>query len=317
MTNLTASECAAWLAAHDDYLIISHRRPDGDTLCSGAALCSALRRAGKQAWCFVNPETTDTYRPFVEPYLLPEGAADPVVHVTVDIAGEGLFPAGISLPVPLAIDHHPSNSRFAENLCLAAERSSCGELVMEIIEALCGSVTESEAGLLYAAVSTDTGCFMYSNTNPATLRCAAKLIELGADNSMLNVVLFRSMTRSRLALEGRMLTEMRYFRGGQITAVLVTRKMLEECGADDNDCDDLAGIAGRCKGSMMNFTIREVAEGESKVSARCGPKHNVSELCAMYGGGGHAMAAGVTLHCPPEQALDLMLKAVDEKYPEL
>ena len=70
---LTASECAAWLAAHDDYLIISHRRPDGDTLCSGAALCSALRRAGKRAWCFDNPETTDTYRPFVEPYLAPEG----------------------------------------------------------------------------------------------------------------------------------------------------------------------------------------------------------------------------------------------------
>ena len=315
MTNLTASECAAWLGEHDDYIIISHRRPDGDTLCSGAALCSALRRAGKRAWCFDNPETTDTYRPFVAPYLAPEGLS-PSTLVTVDVASEGLFPAGISTPVPLAIDHHPSNSRFAENLCLAAERSSCGELVMEIIKALCGSMTAGEANLLYAAVSTDTGCFQYSNTNAATLRAAAELVECGAENSALNTLLFRTMSRARMALEGRMLTGMRYFKDGRITVNIVTQAMLDECGADENDCDDLAGIAGKAKGSLISLTIREVAEG-SKVSARSKPGINVSDVCAVYGGGGHAMAAGVTLSCGVEEALELMLRAIDEKCPEL
>ena len=315
MTNLTASECAAWLGEHDDYIIISHRRPDGDTLCSGAALCSALRRAGKRAWCFDNPETTDTYRPFVAPYLAPEGLS-PSTLVTVDVASEGLFQAGISTPVPLAIDHHPSNSRFAENLCLAAERSSCGELVMEIIKALCGSMTAGEANLLYAAVSTDTGCFQYSNTNAATLRAAAELVECGAENSALNTLLFRTMSRARMALEGRMLTGMRYFKDGRISVNIVTQAMLDECGADENDCDDLAGIAGKAKGSLISLTIREVAEG-SKISARSKPGINVSDVCAVYGGGGHAMAAGVTLNCGVEEALELMLRAIDEKCPEL
>lgn len=315
MTNLTASECAAWLGEHDNYIIISHRRPDGDTLCSGAALCSALRRAGKRAWCFDNPETTDTYRPFVAPYLAPEGLS-PSTLVTVDVASEGLFPAGISTPVPLAIDHHPSNSRFAENLCLAAERSSCGELVMEIIKALCGSMTAGEANLLYAAVSTDTGCFQYSNTNAATLRAAAELVECGAENSALNTLLFRTMSRARMALEGRMLTGMRYFKDGRISVNIVTQAMLDECGADENDCDDLAGIAGKAKGSLISLTIREVTEG-SKVSARSKPGINVSDVCAVYGGGGHAMAAGVTLNCGVEEALELMLRAIDEKCPEL
>lgn len=315
MTNLTASECAAWLGEHDDYIIISHRRPDGDTLCSGAALCSALRRAGKRAWCFDNPETTDTYRPFVAPYLAPEGLS-PSTLVTVDVASEGLFPAGISTPVPLAIDHHPSNSRFAENLCLDAERSSCGELVMEIIKALCGSMTAGEANLLYAAVSTDTGCFQYSNTNAATLRAAAELVECGAENSALNTLLFRTMSRARMALEGRMLTGMRYFKDGRISVNIVTQAMLDECGADENDCDDLAGIAGKAKGSLISLTIREVAEG-SKVSARSKPGINVSDVCAVYGGGGHAMAAGVTLNCGVEEALELMLRAIDKKCPEL
>ena len=313
---ITPGECAEWLLAHDDYLIISHRRPDGDTLFSGAALCSALRRAGKSAWCFDNPETIDSHRGFVAPFTAEPGRT-PKTPVTVDVASENLFPAGVAAPIPLAIDHHPTNSRFAESLCLAAERSSCGELVLEIIKALGNGVTQSEADLLYGAVSTDTGCFMYSNTNAATFRAAAELVELGAQNGMLNNALFRSLSRGRLALEGRMLTGMRYFRDGRITAVIITRKMLAECGADENDCDDLAGIAGKARGSWMNFTIREVAEGESKVSARCGPQHNVAELCGMYGGGGHAMAAGVTLHCDPEKALELMLRAVDEKYPEL
>lgn len=316
MTELQARECAAWLAAHDDYLIISHRRPDGDTLGSGAALCSALRRAGKRAWCFDNPEIMATYRRYVEPYIVPADVK-PATVVTVDVATEGLFPDGVETPIPLAIDHHPTNSRFAENLCLAADRSSCGELVMDIIKALCGNISAEEASLLYMAVSTDTGCFQYSNTNANTLRAAAELIDAGADNSALNIVLFRTQSRARMALEGRMLTGMRFFRGGKISVVTITMAMLDECGATNDDCDDLAGVAGRAEGSVVSLTIRETAPGESKVSARSKPGINVAELCAVYGGGGHDMAAGVTLHCGPEEALRLMLEAADKLWPEL
>ena len=167
------------------------------------------------------------------------------------------------------------------------------------------------------AVSADTGCSQYSNTNAATLRAAAELIDAGADNSELNIALFRTMSRARMALEGRMLTGMRYYKGGKVSVNIVTLAMLAECGADDNDCDDLAGLAGKAEGSEISLTLREVAEGETKVSARSKPGWNVSEVCAVYGGGGHAMAAGVTLHCGPEEALELMLRAIDEKCPQL
>lgn len=313
--DLRANECAAYLAGHDGYLLISHRRPDGDTLGSGAALCSALRREGKTAYCFANPEITENYRPFIAPYFAPEGFR-PSCVVTVDVAGEGLFPEGTPAPVNLALDHHPSNSHFAENTCLAAEKSSCGELVLEVIKALCGSVSREEAQLLYIAVSTDTGCFQYSNTNAATLRAAAELIDLGADNSALNIRFFRTQSRARMALEGRMLSGMQFFRGGKISVVTVTLQMLAECGAVENDCEDLAGLAGKAEGSLVSMTIRETKPGESKISLRSRPGVNVSEICAVYGGGGHAMAAGCTLQAGPEEALRLMLRAIDEKWPE-
>lgn len=316
MKSLTASECAAWLAGHDDYLIVSHRRPDGDTLCSGAALCSALRRRGKSAWCLRNAELTETYRPYMEPYM-EEGSAPHAVTVTVDVASEGLIPEGVGAPIALAIDHHPSNSRFADNLCLAAESSSCGELVMDIIRELCGNLTSEEARLLYIAVSTDTGCFQYSNTNPHTLRAAAELIELGADNHEINTQFFRTFSHARLKLEGLMLSGMQYFREGKISATLVTREMLARCAAGESDCEDLAGIAGRAKGSLVSIMVREIGPGVSKVSVRTKPGYNASDICAVFCGGGHAMAAGATLNLPPEQALEKLLTAVYGLYPEL
>ncbi len=198
---MTANECALWLKNHNNFLILSHAKPDGDTLCSGAALCSALRRSGKNAYCYDNPETTKTYTEFVSPYL-PQNGYQPDVVVTVDVADTDLFPVGINAAIDLAIDHHVSNGNFAPNICLDADKSSCGEVVLEIIRTLCGDITAEEANLLYVAVSTDTGCFQYLNTNASTLRAGAELLELGADNKRLNVILFRNVSRARMALEG-------------------------------------------------------------------------------------------------------------------
>ena len=135
MKNLTASECAAWLKARDGYIILSHIRPDGDTIGSGAALCSALRRAGKTAYCYDNKGIKRMFAPFAAPYLAGEGfCADTVI--SVDVASERLFPEGFDGKVELAIDHHPTNTLFAENVCIAAEKAACGELVLEIIREL-------------------------------------------------------------------------------------------------------------------------------------------------------------------------------------
>lgn len=313
--HLRASECAAFLRENDGYLIVSHRRPDGDTLGSGAALCSALRRLGKTAYCIRNQEITDNYKPYIEPYFAPEGFKPDCV-VTVDVAGEGLFPAGAPESVQLAIDHHPSNSLFAERTCLAGEKSSCGELVLELIKLMGTEVSREEAVLLYIAVSTDTGCFQYSNTNAATLRAAAELIEFGADNSELNIRFFRTQSRARMALEGMMLSGMRFYRNGKISVVTVTLDMLARAGATENDCEDLAGLAGKAEGSLVSMTIRETKPGESKISLRSKPDVNVSDICAVYGGGGHAMAAGCTIEAEPETALGLMLGAIDKVWPE-
>ncbi|MEG1633702.1 MAG: bifunctional oligoribonuclease/PAP phosphatase NrnA [Oscillospiraceae bacterium] len=311
---MTINECVAYLKEHDNYLIISHKRPDGDTLGSGAALCSALRRSGKTAFCLPNPETIANYLPLVAPFDAPEGYKQDVV-VAVDIADLPLMPEGFCGSVQLCIDHHPSNGEYAPNLCLDETKASCGEIILQILKALELGITSTEADLLYVAISTDTGCFMYMNTNAETFRAGAELLELGADNKNLNTRLFRTMSRQRMVLEGLVLSGMRFFRGDSISVVTVTLDMMAQSGATENDCEDLAGIAGKAEGSLVSMTIRQLGENSCKVSLRSKPPVNCTEICAVYGGGGHALASGCTIDLPPEETLAAMLRAIDEKWP--
>lgn len=307
-------EFAAALCDRDAILILSHLRPDGDTLGSGAALCSALRRMGKTAYMFPNPETTARYLPYVAQFFAPADFV-PACVVAVDIATPDLFPQGFSGAVDLCVDHHPSNLHYAGDTLLHAEKSACGEAVLELIELLTGSVTEQEANLLYIAVTTDTGCFQYANTNAAALRAAARLLELGADNRKVSMEFFRKISRARMALVGHIYSGMRFFRGGQIAIAVVTRALIDALQATEDDCDDIAGLPGRADGVVVSVTIRELTDGRSKISVRTTPEVDSCAICAVYGGGGHKMASGCTLTCDPETAVEKILAAIDQVWP--
>ena len=306
-------DCEMLLRGADNILLITHARPDGDTLCSAAALCSALRRLGKNAGLFNNPEITDSYMDFVRDYIWTE-IPEKAYIVSVDTADVRMFPIGFSGEVDLAIDHHASNPGYAKRSLIYGEKAACGEIIMDVILALCGELTQEEANLIYAAISTDTGCFLYGNTTPQTLRAAADVIDYGAENGRLNKLLFRSMSFSRLKLEGLIYAGMRSYRDNSVNVAVITLDMMRESGATENDCDDLASLAGKVKGSVVAITIRELAPGKSKASVRTNEMVNASEICARFGGGGHSMAAGCTVDVGPEELADMLLEVVNEVY---
>ena len=311
---LTVNECVALLRENDRFCLLTHARPDGDTLCSAAALCSALRRAGKKAALYRNPEVTETYEPLVAPYLHTEGERGFVV--ACDVADVTMLPEKWSGEIDLAVDHHPKNPGYAKQTLLNGAKASCGEIVMEIIERLCGDLTAEEAKLLYIAVSTDTGCFSYGNTKADTLRAAAHLVDCGADNGRLNKDFFRSCSPARIKLESLIFANLQTFRGGAVNIAVVTLDMMRQAGATEDDCEDIASLPGRVRGSMVNILVRELSEGKCKVSVRTGSSVNAAELCARFGGGGHAMAAGCSLNTDPEIAALLMQAALNEVWPE-
>ena len=186
---MTTAEAAARLAAMDQVLILTHVRPDGDTIGSAAALCCGLRALGKTAYLLPNPELTATYAPYAAPYLA-EADFVPAYVVSVDIAALSLLPEN-ARPyqdrIALAIDHHPSQEFFARETCLEADSAACGEIMYDILWQLT-PLTPEMALPLYVAVSTDTGCFVYSNTTPRSHRIAAQLMEQSAQDKAVGVV---------------------------------------------------------------------------------------------------------------------------------
>lgn len=310
------AQCAAFLRGRDNYMLITHRRPDGDTLGSAAGLCHALRRLGKRAFLFPNPEITDTYLPLVADFLAPAGTGWDTA-VAVDVAEPGLICRGFSGKIDLWLDHHPDRGAPRENAVVWSQKSSCGELILALTELLCGDLQKEEADLLYMAVSTDTGCFVYDNTTADTHRAAARLLEAGADLPRLNKLLFRYKSQARLTLEGMICATLRTDPRRPVTVAVITLDMLRRSGATEDDCNDLASLAGQVRGNRVAVTVRELEENppRCKISLRTDGCVDAAAVCGRFGGGGHKMASGCELACPPEEAATRILAAVDQLWP--
>lgn len=314
-TAVTAGEAAALLARQDNILILTHRRPDGDTIGCAAGLCTALRQLGKTAWLLYNPDITDSNQIYAEPLWAPEGF-QPDYVVSVDIAARSLFFPGEEVyfdRIGLAVDHHPSFEGFGEHSCVDASRAACGEIVYEICREL-GEITAAVALPLYVAVSTDTGCFVYANTTANTHRVAAALLETGIDYFAVNKRHFRTKSRRRLALEADLLGNMEFFHEGRGVFMTASRALMERVEATENDAEDLSQLAGIIEGVDCGAVLRELRPNQWKLSLRTGAngRVNATEVCRLLGGGGHAMAAGATLEGELPAVKEKILWAIDQ-----
>lgn len=294
------AEFVKTLKENDNFMLLTHTRPDGDTLGSAVALCHALRRSGKTAVLFPNPEITESYRQLTQEYVAVRELED-TFNISVDTAAESMLPIGFFGEVKLCVDHHESNTLYAQETLLDTSKSACGEIIVQIIEELCGSIEPEEANALYIAVSTDTGCFVYANTTPGTLRCAAHLIECGADNGKLNKLLFRSHSLARIKMVGMLYSGLKSYANGRVNVAVISLDMMDESGATEDDCDDLAALAGNVAGNVVAITVRELSKNSCKASVRTNHTVRANAICAAFGGGGHPMAAGCRADLPPEE----------------
>ena len=307
---LTVQEAAARLRQMNNVLLLTHVRPDGDTIGSAAALCQALRDMGKTAYLLYNPEITDTYAPYAEPYWASEGFV-PEHIVSADIAALNLLPdnaAAYASRVELTIDHHGSQEFFAAETCLDADAAACGEIIYRVIRELT-AVTPAIALLLYVAISTDTGCFVYANTTADTHRIAAELLETGIDVGPVNKVLFRTKSKTRLAMEARMVADMELYDGDRVVVMSIPLSLRQELHATEADIEELSSLAALVEGTDCGITLRELKPGRVKLSLRTGPRVDACAVCQRLGGGGNTAAAGATVDGTLEDAKALILKA--------
>lgn len=293
---MTRSEFCAFLRENDSFVILTHRRPDGDTIGSAAALCRALRQLGKTAYVLTNEQFTPRFAPYLEG-LVCEQVPQNAVIVAADIASEGLLSfdaVRMGLRPVCAVDHHGRNSLACPKL-VEADRAACGEVIYAVLQELGAAITEPVAAALYTAIATDTGCFRYSNTDARTHRIAAALIEAGADIQPINKEFFDTKSFARLRLEAELTRTMEFYANGTVGICVLPHQLLHTLAITEDELDSISGFARSVEGVQIGVMIREVEDGLGKLSVRTQAPYDASALCQQLGGGGHAAAAGATV----------------------
>ena len=319
MKRISLNEAAQWLLAQDQFLILTHRRPDGDTLGSAAALCLGLRQLGKTAAILENPQTTPRYAAYLEGLTTPT-ITEGMHIISVDLASEGLFPlsaADLTQPVQLSIDHHGSNAGYAAATLLASECAACGELIFALLQQMQVSLDQKIADALYLAISTDTGCFRYANVTAQTMRIAAQLMEAGAQAYAINKTMFETKRYARLQLEANLTQNLEFFCQGQVGIACISQALRKELSLNEDDLDDISGFARDIEGVEIGVMIREQEDGSCKLSVRSSPRYDACAICAVLGGGGHKAASGATLSSDIAETKAAILGAITQIYPNL
>ena len=300
------------LRGAQDIEILSHHFPDGDTLGCAAALCRALQRMGKRARCTCADPVSEKYSFLFDGIERQEFPAQFVV--SVDVADSKLLGPVLAAKhagkIDLCIDHHGSHQDFAENSYVDSTAAAACEIIYEVICRLGIEPDQVIAQAVYTGITTDTGCFRYSNTTARTHEIAAKVIRTGIDAGDINRRMFETKTRARLEMERSVLDSIAFYFDARCAVMCISRAMIEASGADEGDLDGLSAIPRQIEGVLVGVTMRERKIGGYKVSLRTQPQVNAAKICAEFGGGGHAAAAGCAIEEDFEPARERLLAAI-------
>ena len=309
MSNISAKDVAKLILENDDILIISHKSPDGDTLGCAFSLYYSLCQLGKNARIECSDEFPKKYDYLYKEYSPKE--FEPKFIVAVDIADVQLFgkkTEKYSKYIDICIDHHPSNTHYANKTLLNSSAAAACEVMYEVLTELGVTIDKNIANSIYTGVLTDTGCFKYSNTSAITHIIAARMIEAGADYAEINKDLFDTKSKSRLLLEKEVINNLKYYFDDKCAVINISQELLEKTGANEFEIDGLSALPRQIEGVEVGITLREKEDGY-KISLRTTSYVNACEICKALGGGGHARAAG----CFIEGDLETVTKTIIEE----
>ena len=304
------------LVEHDGFVIGGHRGPDGDSLGSALALAFGLEQLGKQALVVTSDTISSPYRvlPGIERIQqvtdLPAGYPVAVLVECSSLERSGLD--GFEGRLVVNIDHHSKNPLFGDVNWIDPGASAVGVMIHRILHALGAEITSDIASLIYVAVLTDTGSFRFSNTNPEAFRICAELLERGADPASLAAAMYDKVPAAKARLLGRALMSLEYESGGSVAVMsLPYDAFLDYPG--EPDTEGIVNHAQVIEGVGVSLLFKEMGPGRFFISLRADDSADVAAVAAVFGGGGHAKAAGCTIDGDFASVRERILDEVDKQ----
>jgi len=312
----TTEEVVAELRRRPAFVMVSHVKPDGDTLGAGLALGLALKKIGKRVHYFQQDPVPRNLR------FLP-GAEEVTRDVPADLPADTLWVfcdmsdtarAGEFLPQlerknVLDIDHHLGNSHFGAFNYVLPEECSTGTCVMRLLRALDIEIDADIATNLLTTVMTDTGGFMHSNTTAPVLELSAELMRYGANKEQITEEIFANKRLAAIKLLGAAIDKAVLAHDGRYIYSYVDEAMLRACNADGEDTEEIIGHLRSVEGVEAAALFKDY-DGDIRVSLRSNGRINVQAAAAHLGGGGHFRASGLTFEGPLSEAFKAVENAL-------
>lgn len=300
-----------FLKKNNDYLILTHASPDGDTLGASFALGLALKKYGKRVNVVCPDEIPKKFRFFTDKFSGDKHSDKTVV--TVDVADMKLLGEAKEKyegKVNLNIDHHISNSHYAQNLYLEPGASAASECVYAIVKKLKIEIDKDIASALFTGITTDTGSFKYSNVSARTHRIVADLYTYGIDAAGISKKMFDTKSKSCFELEKMAIDNAEFHFDSRCMLLTVTLDMLKKTGCKDEDLEGIAVISRTVEGVLAGVSVKQKGENLYKVSIRTYDPLDASVICKRLGGGGHKNAAACVINGTLDEVKEKVLSEI-------
>ena len=323
MANNTFKEIAEVLLKAEKILIYPHINADGDAVGSAAALCHTLRRLGKTAYVLIEEQLPANLRFMDKGYFTFDEKVieQPDVSVCVDCGDFGRFPMRrekfASARTTVCVDHHGTTQNFCDYNYVDSAAAATGELIYALIKEMVPEADVETGEAIFAAITTDTGNFQYSNTTKNCHLIMAELYDLGVDTNKVSVEIYENERQEKLMITTKALSTLEIFGGGCGAIAHLTLEDMKEIGAEPFETDGVIQKLRSISGVEYAALVKEKEPGVIRVSMRAKRRGNVATIASELGGGGHVKAAGCTLNMPLDEAVNLVKSKLSEAIKEL
>lgn len=309
-------DMANCLFAADNIRIITHARPDGDTVGSAYALAYILLKRGKRVEVVCHDKISEKFDCITKlefPDFVPQCA------VTVDVADPVLVGEAIELPIVCAVDHHTRNCVDAPKKFVKSDKGACGEIVFEFAVCTDTPFDEYLATCLHIAISTDTGCFKYESVKMETFLAAAYLSQFipRETAAKINLHNFDIKSMNQIKVEKYAFDNLHLYFENTLGICVITDELKTELGVGEEDMECLSQQARQIDTVETSISIKPKEDGVYKISVRTKEFVDAAKFCAIFGGGGHKRAAGCIISGTAEEVeqkiVDAYRKTIIEK----
>ena len=285
------------LKAMQNVCILIHRSPDGDCVGGGYALYHILTECGIRARVVCADTIPSVFHEITAGIEFPE--FEPEYYVSVDVADRKLIG---EIPekeadITLCIDHHISNTKYADLLHWNPDASAACEVLFYLMRENGIPLTRDIALCLYAGMATDTGCFRFSNAGADTFAAVSAIKRAYPDlpYARLNRELFVLKSRGRMMLDARLMQTVQLAADGKVALIYLPFSWMKELSVTAEELDGIANLPMEIIGVEIGISVKQQEDGSYRISMRAGETANVSEIAQQFGGGGHVKASGCSI----------------------